>query len=487
MGIIFKQSFKNSLIIYLGFLIGGINTIIFYPRLLESDYYGLVTFLLSAANLITPLAALGVHYSIVKFYSSYTDKKNKDRFLSTILFFPLLIAIPLGFFWDYLHIWIMKGVPEENTIIESYMPVIYVVAVCCAYFEVFYSWAKVQLQSVFGNVLKELWNRAVVMILLLSIFFEWLTKPEFIYFLAGAYVLRTLVMMVYAFKLYFPKFTFQLPDNFGEVVKYSLYIILAGSAGAIILDIDKVMIPGKETIVAAAYYSVAVFIGSFIEAPSRAMRQILQPITSKTLNENNNEEVGSLYKRSSINLLLVGGLFFLLINCGVHELFKLMPEKGYSGGELVVLFISLVKLYHLFLGNNGDIITNSKFYRITLPIGVGMAISVYFLNKYFYFNLDLGTDGLALSTFLTIYLFNSIKLWFVYKKFKLLPFTKKTGIMMLIIILLFFAFYFWNFSFHPLLNIILKTIIITLIYLFLVVKFQISPEINRLLKKYLPL
>ena len=64
-----------------------------------------------------------------------------------------------------------------------------------------------------------------------------------------------------------------------------------------------------------------------------------------------------------------------------------MPEKGYAGGELVVLMISIAKLYTMFLGNNGAIIGNSKFYRITLPLGIGMALSVYFMNKLFYFKL----------------------------------------------------------------------------------------------------
>lgn len=486
MGIIFKQSFKNSLIIYLGFLIGGINTIVFYPRFLESDYYGLVAFLLSASNLFMPLIALGIHFTIIKFFSAYKSKEQRDRFLSVIIFFPLIIAIPSGFLWDYFHEWIMNFCPEENKVmVKDYTPIIYIVAVSCAYFEVFYAWAKVQLQSVFGNILKEFWNRAVVMILLVSVFFEWITRPEFIYILTGAYVLRTFVMMFYAFRLYLPKFSFQLPDNFSEVVKYSAYIILAGSAGAIILDIDKVMIPGKETFEAAAYYSVAVFIGTFIEAPSRAMRQILQPLTSKTLNENDEKEVASLYKRSSINLLFIGGLFFLLINCGVHELFKLMPEEGYAGGEMVVLLISLVKLYHMFLGNNGDIINNSKFYRIILPISVGMAVSVYFLNKLFYFELDYGTEGLALATFLTIFFFNSIKLWFVYYKFKMLPFTNKTWIMLIIIAVLFGVFYYWNFNFHPLINIALKSILIGASYLIITVALKISPEINRLISRFI--
>jgi O-antigen/teichoic acid export membrane protein len=485
LGIVFKQSLKNSLIIYLGFAIGGVNAIIFYPRLLESEFYGLVTFLLSASNLFMPLIALGVHFTIIKFFSSYTSKEERDKFLSIILFFPILVALPMGYFWDQIHEWVVKRLADKNTdLLRDYTIVIYIVALACAYFEVFYAWAKVQLQSVFGNVLKEFWNRAVVMILLLSVFFGWITRPEFIYFLTGAYVLRTIVMMVYAFKLYLPKFSFQLPENFREILRYSAYIILAGSAGAIILDIDKVMIPGKETIETAAYYSVAVFIGTFIEAPSRAMRQILQPLTSKTLNENDDKEVVSLYKKSSINLLLIGGLFFLLVNCNVVELFKLMPE-GYGGGEMVVLLISLVKLYNMFLGNNGDIITNSKFYRIVLPISLGTAILVYVLNKLFYFELGYGTTGLAFATFLTIFFFNSIKLWFVQWKFRMNPFTNKTFFMLFVIAGLFGVFNFWDFGFHPVINIGLKSVLIFVAYLVIIFKFHVSPEINQLFRKLL--
>ena len=80
MGIVFKQSLKNTFFIYLGFAFGGINTLFLYTRFLEDEYYGLVTFLLSTSNLLMPLIALGVHHSIVKFYSSYFSKIEKDRF-----------------------------------------------------------------------------------------------------------------------------------------------------------------------------------------------------------------------------------------------------------------------------------------------------------------------------------------------------------------------------------------------------------------------
>jgi len=493
MGVVFKQSLKNTLFIYLGFLFGRINTLFLYTRFLEDKYYGLVTFLLSTSNLLMPLIALGIHHAIVKFYSSYFTKSEKDKFLSSIIFLPFLIAIPFAYFGNIFYQEIGDYLSEENPIIKDYTFVIYLIAVACSYFEIFYSWAKVQFQSVFGNILKELYNRVVVMILLFAVYFELITKSEFIYYLTAAYFLRMFIMMFYALKLYTPKFTFAKPDNFKEVIRFSGYIILAGSAGAIILDIDKFMIPGKESLVKAAYYSVAVFIGSFIEAPSRAMLNILQPLTSKTLNEENHVEVASLYKKSSINLLLISGLFFVLINANVKELFHLLP-KEYSDGALVVLMISSLKLYNGFLGNNGAIINNSKFYRITLPISVSMAVSVYFLNKLFYYQLDMGTDGLALATLIVIFSANTFKLFFVKSKFSMTPFTNKSLLMIFIIAALYLAFnfwdfpvdniYLWKFPIHPIINIILKCILIIVVYIFLIFKLNISTELDNLLKKY---
>ena len=493
MGIVFKQSLKNTLFIYLGFAFGGINTLFLYTRFLEEEYYGLVTFLLSTSNLLMPFIALGIHHTIIKFFSSYFTKSEKDSFLSSVLFLPLLIAIPFALIGNHFHQEIGDYLSIKNPIIKDYTFVIYLIAVACSYFEIFYAWARVQFQSVFGNILKELWNRVVVMILLFAVYFELITKPEFIYYLTAAYFLRMLIMMFYAFKLYFPKFTIVKPDNFKEVIRFSGYIILAGSAGAIILDIDKFMIPGKETLAKAAYYSVAVFIGSFIEAPSRAMLNILQPLTSKTLNEENHKEVASLYKKSSINLLLISGFFFVLINTNVKQLFNLLP-KEYAGGVLVVFMISLLKMYNGFLGNNGAIINNSKFYKITLPISVTMAVSVYLLNKLFYYELNMGTDGLALATLIVIFCANTFKLFFVKSKFKMTPFTNKSLIMIFIIAVLYMAFNFWDFPIdnvyvwkfpvHPIINIVLKSILFIAVYIFLIFKFNISPELDKLLKRY---
>ena len=137
----------------------------------------------------------------------------------------------------------------------------------------------------------------------------------------------------------------------------------------------------------------------------------------------------------------------------------------------------------------------SKFYRITLPVGIGMALSVYFLNDYFYNSLGMGTEGLALATLITVITFNTFKLWFVKEKFNMTPFTSKTFLMILIVLIMFLGFNFWNFSIpefylldfpiHPIINIILKSILIITVYVFVVVKLSISEQINNLAKRYI--
>lgn len=482
MGIVLKQSSRNTIIIYIGFAIGGINVLFLYTQFLTDTYYGLVVFLLSAANLLMPLTAFGIQYTIVKFFSSYKTKLERDKFLSSAIILPLFIALPIGFLGTVFYEQLREYLAIENSLIKDYTFVIYFVAVATAYFEIFYAWAKVQMQTVFGNSIKELYHRISTMILLGLIWLDVINVQQFIWLMTASYFLRMLLMIWYALKLYTPKLTLKLPGNFLEVLKYSFYIILAGSASAILLDIDKVMLPQKEAIEFTAYYTVGVYIASLLEAPGRAMNQILQPLTSKAIQENNIEEINNLYKKSSINLLLICGLFFLLLNLNVTELYRLLPVK-YSGGVFIVLMISIAKLYTMFLGNNGAIISNSKHYKVLLPYGIAMAFSVAYLNIWL---IDIyGMNGAALSTLFVVLFFNTIKIWYVKIKFNIVPFTNKSFFLILIIVSFYLVFNFWNFNFHPIINIGLKSILIALTYLVIIYKLNISSDINSILNKFI--
>ncbi len=483
MGIVLNQSFKNTLVLFLGFGIGGVNVLFLYTNFLEEDYYGLITFLLSSANIMLPLLVFGMQHTVIKFFSSYKTKLEQDQFLTSTLLVPLFVMIPLGLigmlFYEKIALWISA----ENAIIEPYSYLIFLVAIFMGYFEVFYAWSKIRMQSVFGNVIKEVFARISTTFLLVAVYYGFLSNEQFIYAIAIVYFVRMLLMAVYAFSVYTPKIIFKLPSNFREIISYSFYIILAGSAATILLEIDKFMIPQIEQIAQVAYYAVGIYIASVVAIPSRAMQQIINPITAKELNANNLDEVESLYKKSSINLLIAGGLLFLLINLNVQDLYLIIDKPQYSVAVFIVLLISIAELYKLALGTNGAILVNSKYYKMFFYFSVAMAASVIILNKVLIEKL--GINGAALATLIVVLIFSTVKIVYIHQKMNMQPFTKSTLIVLLLIVALFFSFYFWNFSFHPIVNIILKTAIVSIVYSLVVIKLRISSDIQEVLNKYI--
>lgn len=480
MGIVLKQSFINAIILFLGFAIGGLNVLFLYTHFLHEDYFGLITFLLSTANILLPLLVYGMQHTIVKFFSSYNSKVEQDSFLVSTLILPLVVIVPLGLIGAYFYETIANWISDENPMIKKYTYLIFVTAIFMGYFEVFYAWTKVQFKSVFGNFIKEIFARVCVTALLIAVYFGWLTNEQFIYAVVIVYGVRMLIMKIYAIYVYRPDFLFKLPSNVKEIISFSSYMIVAGSAAGILLEIDKFMIPQMEQIAQVAYYSVGVYIASVIAIPNRAMQQITSPITAKEMNQNNIVEVGKLYKQTSINLLVVGGLLFLLINLNINDLYVIIDKPQFTKGIWIVLIVSGAKLVELSLGIGNSILVNSKYYRIFFYLSLAMAVSVIFLNKWLIGLI--GINGAALSTFIVLFIYGFIKIGFINSKFKIQPFNVKTLKLLLIIGLIYVSFYFLKLEFNPFLNIIVKSAIMVSVYVFLVKSFHISEDLSILYK-----
>ena len=464
-------------------IIGGVNTLYFYPEFLKDEYYGLVVFLLATSNLLQPLMSLGAQHTIIKFYSSFKDKISKDAFLSSIIFIPLIVIIPITFFVVKAHDIIGEFLSIQNPIIQSYIWVIFLVSFATSYFEVFYAWSRVHFKSVFGNVLKEVYPRISVLILLSLVAFDFLTKESFVWWLTGFYYLRLLIMVVYSLIIYTPKFSFTLPENFKEILSYSLYILLAGSAASLLIDIDKYMIPQKEAISQTAYYAVAVFIATVVEIPGRAMFQILNPMVAKAINDNDSLKLNDLYQKSSSNLLIVSGFFFLLINLNISSFYLLMNNEFYSDAILVVLIISLAKLIQMSFGCGPAILATSSFYRITLPFSIAMAISVYFLNDVL---IDLyGINGAAISTLIVLSIFTILKVLFIRFKLKINPYNLNTIKILLIVLVLYLSISYIGFMYSAFLDILLRSVIVSIIYMGLIYYLGLSKSINQIIRKIL--
>jgi hypothetical protein len=92
-------------------------------------------------------------------------------------------------------------------------------------------------------------------------------------------------------------------------------------------------------------------------------------------------------------------------------------------------------------------------------------------------------NGAALSTFLVVFVANSLKMYYVHRKFQMLPFTSKTGTLLLLLLASYSLFCFWDFPFHPLLNIFCKSSLFLVFYLVISWKLKISEEVNAVFDK----
>ena len=193
MGIVAKQTSLNVLIIGIAFAIGGLNTLVFYPLFLSAEEYGLVVFLLATSNLLMPLIGFGVHQTIIRFFSSYKTKEEQQLFMSSVILLPLFIALIVGGFGVLFYHSISIALSIQNPVIANYTWLIFVVAVATAYFEVFYAWARVQLQSVAGNVLKRDISSTLSLFSFDGFILFDLSFHDFVVALVSGYYLRLLV------------------------------------------------------------------------------------------------------------------------------------------------------------------------------------------------------------------------------------------------------------------------------------------------------
>ena len=482
MGIVVRQSFLNLISIGIAFLIGAVNTLYLYPTFLGSKLQGLIIALLAISNLLQPFISFGTQHAVIRYYSKYNKKSDKDGLLTLSIIIPLVIVIlfvPIFYaYYDQIRLYLF----QSDQSLSKYAYVILFIAVSTSFFEVFYSWLRVKLKSVFGNFLKELYPRLLIAFLLISYSYGVLNFENFVLFLIYGYYLRLLIIIIYSFYINRPRISFAFKGDFKEVFKYCLLIFLSGAASSIILDIDKSMLSSILTVENVAYYSVAVFIAAVIEIPGRAMFQILSPVVADAINKNHFKKLEGLLKKSSTNLVLVASLFFLLINLNLNDFYEMLNQDGYSIGIPIVIIVSFGKLYSMSIGCINNIISNSKYYYYTFWFSLFSSILAVVLNIYLI--TEYGIVGAAYATLIVLIIMNSLKLYLIKVKFNIHPYSKDTVKIIVLSILGFVIFSNLKLDFDPVLNIIVKSSLVLILYTLSAYIFRLSDDVNIFIDKF---
>ncbi len=482
MGIIAKQSIYNVVSIGLAFLIGAVNMVYLYPTYPGKEFQGLIVALLANSNLIQPFISFGVQHTLIKYFSEAQSKEERDRLLWFVLLLPLvIIALILPFYFQF-NTALLELIAGKGNGVYRFPFLILAIAISTAYFEVFFSWLRVHLKTVFGNFLKEVYPRVLVFLLLMAYILEWIDLDGFINFLIIGYYLRLLCVMGYSFFIYIPSFNFHLPSNWTSLLRYSALIFLSGAAASFILDIDKSMIFAITKDENVAFYAVALYIAALIEAPGRAMFQITSPMVAQAINSNDLNRLEELLKKSSINLMVVSGLAFLIVNLNLLDFYKLINQSGYASAFSVVIIISLGKFFSMSMGCLNNIISNSKYYPYVFWFSVSSAVLAVLLN--YYLISAYGIMGAAFATLIVILFINSCKLILIYYAFNIHPYNRKSLSIIGSIFLIYGMVYSIPSIGSPILAILLRSLAILILFLVPFYFFKWSSEIAAVLKRF---
>ena len=76
--------------------------------------------------------------------------------------------------------------------------------------------------------------------------------------------------------------------------------------------------------------------------------------------------IETIYKKSALNLFIIGSFLLLGIWANIDSIFSLLPKSDiYAQGKWVVLLIGLGRVADMMTGLNTEILVNSKTFAMT--------------------------------------------------------------------------------------------------------------------------
>ena len=487
MGILLKQSFWSSLIIYIGVLIGFINSLILFPKYLKTEEIGLLRQIISAATLLLPLAAFGISGTSIKFYPEFSkDVKSKNEFFS----FQFLLTI-IGLFLVLILTFIFNKelinfFSKKSELITDYFDIIFFILFLLTLSTIFESYLKSRMHIILPNFTNGVLNRIFTGFSVLLLSASIINFHQMIYLQVPIYSIGILILIFYSYKK--EKFTIDLnfikiKNKINSILNFNIYSLISGFGNIIILNIDILMISALLGLSDTGIYTTAFYIAIIIEMPRRAVSQISTPILSKLFKENNLKSIKNYYKIVSINQLIIGSLLFLLVISNLENIFNLIPNKdNFIKGISIVPIICIAKLITMSSSFGSELILMSKHYKFSVTSIIILAI-ITVISNYFLIPIY-GINGAAYAALLSSIIFNLVKIIFIYYKYRFLPFSIKSVYVIIITIITFLIIYFLPSNQNYILDILFKSFFIMIFFVPIIYLFKVSIDLNKLIDKF---
>lgn len=430
MGIVQRQSLKQSAVIYVGVMMGFVSTTFIYPLALTTEQIGLFRAMITASAFITPFIFLGGSAIVVRFFPEFkTDDGRHNGFL-----FFLFALQGFGFILFLLLLYLFEDrfftyFSEKNQLFEEYLYWLPVFLFLVAFANLLTSFTSNFRRIAVPAVFNELFVKFGVPLCALLYYFEVISFTGFIQGLALVYLAVNLGLAGYLRRLgqlhFRPSLSMFTRDRIKRMRVFAGYGLLGSLGGKFVDYIDIIMLAWLSTLDATGIYSVPLLISNVIDVPRRSVTRIAAPVLTTHWQDNNRAEIASIYRKSSLLLLIAGAGLFLPIWAGIDELYAVMPNgEDFMAGKYVLLILGAARLVDMVTGVNSEIINYSPFFRWNFYLI--LLLAVFNVGTNYLLIPAYQIHGAALATLLSLTLYNFSKFLVVWYKIGLQPLTVKT-------------------------------------------------------------
>jgi O-antigen/teichoic acid export membrane protein len=424
MGVIKRQTIRGSVYSYLGVVVGFFTTALIMPELMSDAQIGLINVLVAVSALYSQFSTLGFTNVTARLFSYFRDK---DRNHNGFVFLAVTVGM-IGFVISLVSFFILKPYIVERNIDDSPLLVQYIYyLIPLIFFRMFFllldTYNKMLFDATTGTFLSDLLYRIGNLVLLIAYYFQWINFTQYVFgyvvilsfpavYLAGLLIYRK------QFNLQ-PQLEFIRPPLRKEMISLAAYGIIGGLSSVALTSIDKILLNEYYNLSMTGVYSISFFFGTVILIPNRALGKISSTIIADAWKDNDLKKIDDIYYKSSINQLFAGILLFILLVTNLHNIIKILGPV-YSGGEWVIILISMASLIVASTGVSVQIISTSHKYKIqTYSLGILVILTVIF---YMIFIPLYGMNGAALGTLLSMSLASAMRVGYLRWEMKLFPY-----------------------------------------------------------------
>ncbi|HWK05324.1 MAG TPA: polysaccharide biosynthesis C-terminal domain-containing protein [Puia sp.] len=436
MSTIRRQSIISSGLVYFGFALGFLNTYLFTRERggFSTSQYGLYQIFMAIASMMYAVANLGMQAYIYKFHPYYKDNLPPEK--NDMMTRALLTSL-LGFAGV-----VLAGIAGKDFVIQKfdansadlvrYYYWIFPFGLGLTLFSLLEAFAWQLKKSILTNFLKEVLFRIFTTVLLVLSFAGVLASFDtFIKIYAFLYLALALVLLVYLVSrgdLHFVFSPSRVTKKFIGKVRALAFLVWSGGLVFSVSNffahlVIAAVVPGGLAVV--AIYSLALYIGSLMQAPQRVVIAASIGPLSQAWKDKDYGKINRIYHRSSINQLIFSvGMFVLIWINFTDGVITFGLNHDYLAAQAIFFFVGLKLIVDMGTGLNSQIIGTSTFWRFDFFSGLILLALTLPLN--YLLAKKMGGIGPAIADLFTFAVYNGIRYLFLYRKFKMQPFTPKS-------------------------------------------------------------